>query len=475
MEMPKKKEIAPDGSKDENVFDIQQGVSINIFIRNNKKSLITDKHGEKEDIKLAKVYHYDLYGLRNDKYDFLFEQNMHSLKWQQLKFKTPAFFFVPKSNDNQEKYETGFLINDFFKSRVTGIVTMGDGFIIDKQKSIIKERILKLKNNEYDEHKLDKEFSLGKNYSKWIFNTTQKIKFEESKLVRINYRPFDIRWTYYDNNLIWRWREKVMKYLLNGKNIGLVTCRQGATNSWELANITKNIVDDSYVSNRTKERGYIFPLYIYTGKKRHPNLNPKIIDEIEQKLNLSFVPEKGDSLTLTSEGFRDGSFAPGQLVENSFSPLDLFDYIYAVLHSPAYRETYREFLKIDFPRIPYPLDSQNFWKLAALGGELRLLHLLEGPKFEKIEADSVPTKKVLVEKVKYSDGRVFVNKDFYFENVPQTAWEFFIGGYQPAQKWLKDRKGCILKSEDFKHYRKIVLALTETARIMGEIDKVGVV
>jgi predicted helicase len=159
---------------------------------------------------------------------------------------------------------------------------------------------------------------------------------------------------------------------------------------------------------------------------------------------------------------------------DSFCPLDLFDYIYAILHSPAYRETYREFLKIDFPRLPYPTDSQAFWKLAALGEQLRRLHLLEGPEFEKIEADSVPSEKVSVEKIRYSDEKVFINEDFCFEGVSQTAWEFYIGGYQPAQKWLKDRKGCILKAEDIRHYRKIVLALTETARIMGEIDKVGV-
>jgi len=442
----KKKETAPDGGKDENVFDIQQGVSINIFIRN-KKNLTTELHGE---ARLANVYHYDLYGLRNDKYEFLFEQKINSVKWEKLEISMPQFFFVRKDFGNKEHYEDGFSLQDLFLINSVGIVTANDKLFINTNKKKLIEDIY----NHFDTTEND----INKKYIK-----------------EISYRPFDTQYIYYDTEKLERPREKVMRHFISGENVGLVICRQGATNSWELVNITKNIVDDSYVSNRTKERGYVFPLYIYTGKKRHPNLDPKIINQIEQKLNLSFVPEKEDSFTLTNEGFRDGSFSPGQLVENSFTPLDLLDYVYAVLHSPAYRETYREFLKIDFPRIPYPVDNQIFWKLVALGGELRRLHLLEGQKFEKIEADSVSIGKVLVEKVRYSDGRVFVNDDFCFEDIPQTAWEFYIGGYQPAQKWLKDRKECILKAEDCKHYRKIVLALTETVRIMGEIDKVGVV
>jgi predicted helicase len=159
----------------------------------------------------------------------------------------------------------------------------------------------------------------------------------------------------------------------------------------------------------------------------------------------------------------------------TFTPIELFDYIYSVLHSPSYREIYREFLKIDFPRIPYPVDTQDFWKLVALGRKLRLLHLLEDPVFEKANDADTSGKILKVEQVKYSEEKVYINNDFYFDKVPQVAWDFYIGGYQPARKWLKDRKGLTLKEEDLRHYRKIVLALTETARVMGEIDMVGVV
>jgi predicted helicase len=476
----KKKETAPDGSKDENIFDIQQGVSINIFV-SNKKNLTSDNtklHGEKESQKLADVYHYDLYGLRNDKYDFLFEQKIDSIKWKKLELSMPQFFFVQKNFANQSQYETGFSLVDTFSLNSVGIVTGRDDLAIQ----MTKKKLINMLNDfaHLKPEAAREKYNLGKDSRDWGVKSAQKdltkTGINANNIREINYRPFDVRWTYYNGNSRgFHCMARVMGHYLSSANFGLMVCRQQKTDGFFHSLVHTKIVESSYVSNRTSEIGYSFPLYLYEGKKRRPNLNPKIINEIEQKLNLSFVPEKGDSITLTDEGFRDGSFAPGQLVENSFNPLDLFDYIYAVLHSPSYRETYREFLKIDFPRIPYPKNSQIFWKLAALGGELRLLHLLEGPKFEKIETDSVPTKKVLVEKVKYSEGRVFVNEDFYFEDVPQIAWEFFIGGYQPAQKWLKDRKGCTLKAEDFRHYRKIVLALTETARIMGEIDKVGVV
>ncbi len=155
-----------------------------------------------------------------------------------------------------------------------------------------------------------------------------------------------------------------------------------------------------------------------------------------------------------------------------FSPLDLLDYIYAVLHSPSYRSTYKEFLKIDFPRIPYPSDAASFWQLVALGGELRALHLLEHPALAKPITTYPVGGDNMVEKPTYADGKVHINKDQYFGNVPEVAWNFFIGGYQPAQKWLKDRKGRTLSLDDLRHYAKVIIALTETDRLMKAIDGV---
>ena len=158
----------------------------------------------------------------------------------------------------------------------------------------------------------------------------------------------------------------------------------------------------------------------------------------------------------------------------TFAPIDILDYIYAVLHSPTYREKYKEFLKIDFPRVPYPKDADIFWQLVKLGSELRQLHLLESPIVNQFITKYPVEGNNAVDKIKYEDGKVWINETQYFEGVPQVSWDFYIGGYQPAQKWLKDRKGRVLNFEDILHYQKIIVALTETDRIMREIDKVGV-
>ncbi len=151
-----------------------------------------------------------------------------------------------------------------------------------------------------------------------------------------------------------------------------------------------------------------------------------------------------------------------------------YDYIYAVLHSPAYREKYKEFLKIDFPRVPYPKDAASFWELVKLGGELRQIHLLESPAAGKYITQYLVDGGNVVDKLVYKDGNVFINATQYFAHVPAVAWNFYIGGYQPAQKWLKDRKGRELNFEDILHYQKIIVALSETNKIMKEVDEVGV-
>jgi len=191
--------------------------------------------------------------------------------------------------------------------------------------------------------------------------------------------------------------------------------------------------------------------------------------------------------------FQTATGEHADITHDCFAPIDILDYIYAVLHSPGYREKYKEFLKIDFPRVPYPTDAATFWELVALGGELRQIHLLESAtvgqfitKFpvggdnvvEKIVFDGTRTSLSASElphaetDVRVPTGRVYFNPTQYFENVPETAWNFYIGGYQPAQKWLKDRKGRTLNYDDIQHYQKIIVALSETDRIMKEIDEI---
>ncbi len=264
-----------------------------------------------------------------------------------------------------------------------------------------------------------------------------------------------------------------MQHMLH-KNVCINVTRQLSSLSFQHAVISSGITERCFVSLKTKELGYACPLYLYPdtttaqaslddaasadAPKRRPNLDDTIVAQIAEKLGIPFVPDHEDKAADDT---------------SCFSPLDLLDYIYAVLHSPTYRETYKEFLKIDFPRIPYPDDAATFFTLAALGSELRQIHLLEHPLVNKAITQfsgSGDNSVELTGKKSYRDGNVYLNDEQYFEGVPELAWNFYIGGYQPAQKWLKDRKGRQLTFDDIRHYQKIIVALVNTDRLMKEID-----
>ncbi len=450
----KKKETCPDGSPDKNVFDIQQGVSINLFVKTGKK-----KKGE-----LAEVLHYDLYGERAFKYDFLWANNLATVDFTALGLSAPQYFFVQKDLNGLKQYSEGFAVHELYPINSVGIVTARDHFVTDFCKPDLERRVQEFFSSEKEE--LIKKYELKEN-SLWKIDKVKQLAngYSPDFIQKISYRPFDNRFLYYDPLFIERSRKEVMMHFLNGKNIGLMTCRQSAVETWEHIGLTKHIADDSRISNRTKERGYIFPLYLYPESSnqittdgqqlRTPNLNKAIVDEIATALGLTFTPEKEETA-------------------GTFAPIDILDYIYAVLHSPSYREKYKEFLKIDFPRVPYPKDQQTFRQLVALGSELRQLHLLESPTVDQRLTTYPVSGDNMVGKLHYHDGKVYINETQYFDGVPSIAWEFYIGGYQPAQKWLKDRKSRELSFEDVRHYQRIIVALTETARIMGEIDGVVV-
>jgi predicted helicase len=479
----KKKESALDGSKDENVFDIQQGVSINIFVKNGKK-----KAGE-----LAQVFHFDCFGKREDKYNFLWENSLSSIAFKTLPNQAPMYFMVQKDFELKKEYEEGFSVAELFPVNSVGIVTARDAVLVN-----------------------DKKSDLLKNVAEFY-----QINADESLVQKIAYRPFDEKFIYYDLNLVERARAKVMQHFLAGENLGLTLCKQFKTgDSYFHSFVTNQIIESSLVSNRTSEITSLFPLYLYNQQPesadllkhskptRTPNLNPKILKEISANLGLTFAPDhKLDGITLplregqTSEASlgrgqslevaQDSDFAEntqpllGSLrspilpqgedngAEGCFSPLDLLDYIYAVLHSPNYREKYKEFLKIDFPRVPYPSNQNIFWQLVKLGGSLRKIHLLEGEISEKLITTYPCDGDNKVEKISYEKGKVRINPTQYFEGVEPDVWEFFIGGYQPAQKWLKDRKGKILNFEEILYYQKIIAALSQTDRLMKEIAKIN--
>ena len=403
----RKKETAPDGSKDENVFDIMQGVSINIFVKT--------KANERTS---AEVHHYDLYGSREDKYHYLNESSLKSVAWKQLEPKAPQYFFVPKDFASQEEYERGFRVDELIPIYSSGVKTSND------------EELVSMK--EYND-------------------STNRIYF---------YRPFDIQFINYDLKKVGRPRFNVMKFF-EKDNLGLLICKQAATEKYGYF-VTKGITDINYTGTAGKfGAGLVFPLYAYKEnmgqEERIVNFNKDLYDSIAKGLN--YLPCYDDDLLID----------PTSEFNGVLYPQDLFDYIYAVLHSPSYRERYREFLKIDFPRIPYPTDWEKFRDLAEYGEELRHLHLMEDlPSKTSV---SFPVRGTMqVDCYRWEQNRVYINSEQYFEGVPESAWNFYIGGYQPAQKWLKDRKGMMLSFEDVKHYQRIIYVLQQTERIMQEIN-----
>jgi predicted helicase len=451
----RKKETCPDGSKDENVFDIQQGVSINLFI----------KTGKKKENELADIFHADIYGERKRKYALLLENTIDSIKWKKVKPKQPYFFFMPKYFSHGEEYAKGFSIQELFPVNSVGIVTGRDDLAIQMTKDKMKNVLNDFSALETEEAR--NKYNLGKDSRDWSVKKEQedltKIKFDDNNIREIHYRPFDFRWTYYNGNsrgFHCMARARVMGHFLSNDNVGLIFKRGFIENAPPVF-ISKFINDFRSWSRPGMQGGdYIAPLYLYpekgsldTTEKRRPNLNNDMVQTIAQKIRLQFTEEKTDD-------------------ERTFAPIDILDYIYAVLHSPGYRTKYKEPLKIDFPRIPYPANADEFCRLAALGSIRRNLHLMENvsPSHDKAAFPVAGSNEITTQK--YENGKVFINKTQYFDNVPPEAWEFYIGGYKSAHKWLKDRAGHILNFDEIEHYRKIITVLSLTMVIQQQIDEV---
>ena len=329
------------------------------------------------------------------------------------------------------------------------------------------------------------KYSLNEKKIDKVDKAISDIMTSSSAVLEIDYRPFDYKYTIYtgnSNGIMGRPRAGIMKHMLK-ENIALLTCRQQTSFDFQHVFVTNKISERCPVSLQTGEVSYLFPLYLYSEPNKQqsideqgtriPNLNANILAKIASGLGLVFINEKDNSL-------------------DNLAPEDLLSYIYAILHSPSYREKYKEFLKIDFPRVPYPENQDSFWKFVKLGGELRQIHLLESPEVNNyitqypIDGNNIVTKIRFEENYEIIDGdtiinmvpayplgRVYINDTQYFQMVPEVAWNFYIGGYQPAQKWLKDRKGRGLTFDDILHYQKIIVALKRTDEVMKEIDLVN--
>ena len=472
----RKKETAFDGDKDENVFDIMQGVSINIFIKKKQSVILSEARKGEVEGSLARVYHYELFGKRFEKYAFLAKTSFSDVPWKELCPQRPQFFFVPKDFSIQEEYEKGFKIDELMKMNTSGVQSGRDLLFIDENHYDLEARIEKLLQKKYDSN-FSKCYNVEDSSGYPLLKRIAESQFNPSKIQKYLYRPFDPKIIYYDEKLIKRAFFKVHNNLIEKKeNFALIASRQCIDN-WKYVFCTNNVCDMNLIASAGKlGGGNVFPLYLYPtegeeklGETRKPNLDEKIWHKIDACLDSSAPFPSASS----------GNYAQN---DNSHitTPEQIFDYIYGVLHTPSYREKYKEFLKIDFPRIPYPENKEQFERIVSIGNKLRKLHLMEeippqATSFD-IEGDNAVSdirfEKEIPDQVGEDiGGKVYINKTQYFANVPELAWNFYIGGYQPAQKWLKDRKNRTLTYDDISHYRKIIAILLETHKLMQKLDE----
>ncbi|MGB7709660.1 MAG: type ISP restriction/modification enzyme [Microcoleus sp.] len=442
----KKKEVSPDGSPDQNVFDIQQGVSIGIFIKEPGKSTP------------ARVHHAELWGSRTSKYEALNFLDVDSTEWKIIHPQSPFYLLIPQNQDLFAEYNDGWKITDIMPVNSVGIVTARDALTIKWSVQEVKETVKDFVSLPVEEAR--NKYDLGKDSRDWQVSLAQddlrRNNLDDSKIVPILYRPFDQRYTYYTGKtrgFLCMPRFEVMRHILQGENLVLATARSIEIGEWEHLFCTVQLLQHHTVS--LKEVNYLFPLYLYPDTEneqgnlftdRTPNLSPNFLSAIREKLG--YIP----------------------------TPEAIFYYAYAVFHSPTYRQRYAEFLKIDFPRLPLTSDNELFQTLAKKGEELVALHLMKSQKLNKVitkypvSGDNAVTQVIYNE----SEWRVYINNSQYFEGIFPEVWAFKIGGYQVLDKWLKDRKKAnrSLSFDEVLHYQRVVVAMKETMQIMAEIDEV---
>ena len=444
-----KKEKCPDGSKDKNVFDIRQGTAIALFVKEK------NKHNAKD----RKIFHSEIWGLRNQKYEWLSDNDISTTKWEKLTPKSEFYLFIPRDERLLSQYEKSLKITDIFPVNSVGIVTARDKFVIDTDQKALKRRIRMFCDEKMPDELISEPYKL-KDKTNWkLKSSREKLRNDkdwENSFKRILYRPFDVKWIFYHDVLVERSRRNVMRHMMR-ENLGLVASRQTQSDFRHIF-ITKNVIEFNLTGTAGKYgSGYLFPLYLYpdsdqkdlfshleSSKKKQPNISPKVF------------------------------LALSKAYKNDPSPEDIFHYIYAVLHSNIYRTKYAEFLKIDFPRVPFTKDKRLFQELAVYGKRLADLHLMQSFEFDSPVAKFQGTGDKRVDKIKYDKKRkcIYINQEQYFEGVENNIWEYRIGGYQVLSKWLKDRKGKILSFDDVKHYCKIVTAIKETIGIQKSIGKI---
>lgn len=451
-----KKETAADGGKDENVFDIRQGTAIAIFV----------KQKEKSD---CKVYHAELFGKRQSKYDWLDAHQLEIKNYQLLKPESPWYFFVPRNTQNIKYYLKWKQINQIFPVNGVGITTARDNFVIDFRKEALLNRIRLFKNSKFSDNELYQFFHINKKIG-WnirkAWNMLQDIPDNELEnfIFDFIYRPFDHRYIFWHDSLVWRTVKQIMSHILK-ENLSITTVRQvKAGETWQHSLVSDKLIESCYISNKTSEICYAFPLYLYnehTPKKSRTQYMMMLFEPETEYGNSNKEPNIDKKIYQTLN----------QNYGHELTPEEILYYIYAVFYSNIYREKYAEFLKIDFPRVPFTTDYKVFSKMAALGNELVDLHLMKSSRLNTLVSKfQGKGENDVIEEIIFrpEESRIYINSEKYFDNVTPQVWDYQVGGYRVLQKYLKDRKGR--KMDDFVHYSQIITALNYTIEIQQEID-----
>lgn len=453
-----KKERTPEGDLDKNVFDIRQGVSITIAVRSKK----CDGLGE--------VFVRDIYGDRKSKYDWLWDSALSTEGFIAADYQGEYHFFTNRPFAGGDNYALGFKVNDFFINGLSGVKFRKDKLLIVPNFSRSDAEQMARDVAELPEATLLEKYRFSET-ADWKI-AEQRLNFDHPKpndFVQVAYRPLDFRHTFYPldriNRIIPRGdsRRGLMRNMIGKPNFALVAGRQNKSGSPD-----HFFVVDCLSEMKTGEstiQSYHFPLYLYPEEAEldqtiRINFEPKLYACIRKVAGLSgplISPDGTDTFHRVTGGARPDE-------------VKVFDYIYGLLYCPAYRETYAEFLKIDFPRIPLPTSPECFRAISEKGEILRRLHLMEDATIGATPYPFHGEGYSVVGRPRFEAGCVWINDSQYFSEVPELAWDFQIGGYQPAQKWLKDRKGRALGWDDIRHYQKIIKILTETHRIMSEIE-----
>jgi predicted helicase len=446
----KKKEQAPDGTKDENVFDIQQGVAILLAIK------------QPEHKGSVKVHHCNLWGTREKKYIALGTESVSTTAWDTITPSSPLYLFIPENKQDQAEYQSFWSLSDAMPVKNTGVITARDHFITDFTDDPIEKRVAVFLDSGLSDEEVKRQLDLNENYAWRVADARKqlrKVKNPNSLLTDFLYRPFDKRRILYDKSVVWRTRDAVMRHMLGGKNVGLVTTRL-TKDKWGC------FVTDAVMGHKALaayDINYLFPAVILDSKSslnenhelfagKRPNFSPAFLEELSKRLGVS-----QDEVSHMPVGV---------------SVEDIIGYAYAIFHSAGYQNRYSEFLKRDFPRLPLTSDHRLFEALSQKGGELISLHLLKSACLEKF-VTAFPVKgDNVIAKVTYTaeKQRVSINAEQYFEGVQQHIWEAFVGGYQVCEKWLKDRKGRKLSYDEVQHWQRMVVAIEETMRLTKEID-----